>query len=194
MTAVVRLALSRPYTFVVMAILIMIFGTLSAIRTPTDIFPNIGIPVISVVWSYTGLAPDDMSGRIMAPYERILSTTVNDVEHIESQSLPGVGVVKIYFQPNVDISAAQAQVTSISQTILKQLPAGVTPPIILVYNASSVPIIQLALTSDTLSQTELFDLAQNFIRPQLTTVPGAQFRSPTAAQPAKCRSISIKAR
>jgi multidrug efflux pump subunit AcrB len=127
MTAVVRLALSRPYTFVVMAILIMIFGTLSAIRTPTDIFPNIGIPVISVVWSYTGLAPDDMSGRIMAPYERILSTTVNDIEHIESQSLPGVGVVKIYFQPNVDISAAQAQVTSISQTILKQLPAGVTP-------------------------------------------------------------------
>jgi multidrug efflux pump subunit AcrB len=174
MTAIVRLALARPYTFVVMAILVMIFGALSAIRTPTDIFPNIGIPVISAVWSYTGLPPDDMSGRIVSIYERILSTTVNDIEHIESQSLPGTGVVKIYFQPTVDISAAQAQVTSISQTILKQLPPGITPPIILVYNASSVPIIQLALSSDTLSQTELNDLAQNFIRPALTTVPGAQ--------------------
>ena len=152
MTAVVRLALARPYTFVVMAILVMIFGALSAIRTPTDIFPNIGIPVISVVWSYTGLSPDDMAGRIVAPYERALSTTVNDIEHIESQSLPGIGVVKIFFQPNVNINAAQAQVTSISQTILKQLPPGATPPIILVYNASSVPIIQLALSSDTLSQ------------------------------------------
>src|SRR5271167_1437072 len=178
MTAVVRLALARPYTFVVMAILVMIFGVLSAIRTPTDIFPNIGIPVISVVWGYTGLSPDDMAGRIVAPYERVLSTTVNDIEHIESQSLPGVGVVKVYFQPNVNINASQAQVTSISQTILKQLPQGVTPPIILAYNASSVPIIQLALSSDTLSQTELFDLAQNFIRPQLTTVAGAQLPYP----------------
>src|SRR5271168_5341408 len=178
MTAVVRLALARPYTFVVMAILIMIYGVLSAVRTPTDIFPNIGIPVISVVWGYTGLPPDDMSGRIISVYERVLSTTVNDIEHIESQSLPGSGVVKIYFQPTVDISAAQAQVASISQTILKQLPAGVTPPLILVYNASSVPIIQLALSSDTLSQTELFDLAQNFIRPQLTTVAGAQIPFP----------------
>src|ERR1700722_1428785 len=174
MTAVVRLALARPYTFVVMAILVMIFGVMSAIRTPTDIFPNIGIPVISVVWGYTGLAPDDMAGRIVAPYERVLSTTVNDIEHIESQSFPGMGVVKIFFQPTVDINAAQAQVTSISQTILKQLPAGATPPIILAYNASSVPIIQLALSSDTLSQVELFDTAQNFIRPQLTTVAGAQ--------------------
>jgi multidrug efflux pump subunit AcrB len=174
MTAVVRLALARPYTFVVMAILVLIFGGLSAIRTPTDIFPNIRIPVISVVWSYTGLSPDDMVGRIVSPYERTLSTTVNDIEHIESQSFPGMGVVKIFFQPTVDINAAQAQVTSISQTILKQLPQGATPPIILVYNASSVPIIQLALSSDSLSQVQLFDLAQNFIRPQLTTVAGAQ--------------------
>ena len=174
MTAVVRLALARPYTFVVMAILVMIFGVMSAIRTPTDIFPNIGIPVISVVWSYTGLSPDDTAGRIVAPYERTLTTTVNDIEHVESQSFPGMGVVKIFFQPTVDINAAQAQVTSISQTILKQLPAGATPPIILAYNASSVPIIQLALSSDTLSQVELFDTAQNFIRPQLTTVAGAQ--------------------
>ncbi len=174
MAAIVRLALARPYTFVVMAILVLIFGSLSAVRTPTDIFPNIGIPVISVIWSYTGLPPDDMSGRIVSQYERSLSTTVNDIEHIESQSLAGTGVVKIYFQTNVDINAAQAQVTSISQTILKQLPPGVTPPLMVVYNASSVPIIQLALSSDTLSQTALNDLAQNFIRPQLTSVPGAQ--------------------
>ena len=178
MTAVVRLALARPYTFVVTAILVMIFGSLSAIRTPTDIFPNIGIPVISVVWSYTGLSPDDMAGRIVTPYERALSTTVNDIEHIESQSFPGMGVIKIFFQPSANINAAQAQVTSISQTILKQLPQGATPPIILAYNASSVPIIQLALSSDSLSQVELFDLAQNFIRPQLTTVAGAQLPYP----------------
>ncbi len=178
MTAVVRLALARPYTFVVMAILVMIFGALSIFRTPIDIFPNIGIPVISVVWGYTGLSPDDMTGRIVSPYERALSTTVNDIQHIESQSFPGMGVVKIFFQPNVDINAAQAQVTSISQTILKQLPSGATPPIILIYNASSVPIIQLALSSDSLSQTQLFDLAQNFIRPQLTTVAGAQIPFP----------------
>ena len=157
-----------------MAILILIFGALAAIRTPTDIFPNIGIPVISVVWNYAGLPPEDMSGRIVSIYERVLSTTVNDIEHVESQSLPGFGIVKVYFQTNVDINAAQAQVTSISQTILKQLPAGVTPPLMLVYNASSVPIIQLALSSKTLSQTALNDIAQNFVRPALTTVPGAQ--------------------
>src|ERR1700710_1089846 len=174
MYALVRIALQRPYTFVVLALLILAGGALSAIRTPTDIFPNIGIPVISVVWGYTGLSPDDMAGRIVAPFERTLSTTVNDIEHIESQSFPGMGVVKVFFQPNVDINAAQAQVTSISQTILKQLPSGAPPPIILVYNASSVPIIRLALSSDTLSQVELFDLGQNFIRPQLTTVAGAQ--------------------
>jgi multidrug efflux pump subunit AcrB len=177
MTAIIRLALARPYTFVVMAILILIFGGLSAVRTPTDIFPNIGIPVISVVWSYTGLPPDDMSGRIISIYERTLSTTVNDIEHVESQSLAGYGIVKVYFQPTVDISVAQTQVTSISQTILKQLPAGITPPQILLYSASSVPIIQLALSSDTLSQTDLNDIAQNFIRPALATVPGAQLPS-----------------
>jgi multidrug efflux pump subunit AcrB len=178
MTAIVRIALSRPYTFVVMAILIFLFGGVSALRTPTDIFPNIGIPVISVVWSYTGLPPDDMAGRILSNYERSLSTTVNDIEHIEAQSLPGIGIVKVFFQTGVNISAAQAQVTAISQTVLKQMPNGITPPIILVYNASSVPIIQLALSSDNLSQTQLNDLAQNFIRPQLTTVPGAQIPYP----------------
>src|SRR3984957_16073660 len=158
MIGIVRLALSRPYTFVVMALLILIFGAMAVIRTPTDIFPNIKIPVIAAVWSYTGLPPDEMSGRIVSVYERVLTTTVNDIEHIESQSIPGTGVVKIYFQPTVDISAAQAQVASISQTILRQPPQGLTPPLIIVYNASSVPIIQLALSSDKLSQTELFDL------------------------------------
>ncbi|MCJ2104662.1 efflux RND transporter permease subunit [Methylobacterium sp. E-041] len=174
MAAIVRLALLRPYTFVVMSILILIFGVMAIVRTPTDIFPRIGIPVISVVWQYTGLQPDDMAGRIVSVFERSLTTTVNDIEHIESQSVPGYGIVKIYFQPGVDITAAQAQVTSISQTQLKQLPPGVTPPLMLAYNASSVPIIQLALSSDSLSQTALNDLAQNFIRPQLTTIPGAQ--------------------
>jgi multidrug efflux pump subunit AcrB len=174
LSAIVRLALARPYTFVVMAILIALFGVRSALDTPTDIFPNINIPVISVIWSYTGLPPDDMANRIVAVYERSLSTTVNDIEHIESQSLAGTGVVKIFFQPTVNISAAEAQVTSISQTILKQLPLGVTPPFLLVYDASSVPIIQLALSSDTLSQTALNDLASNFIRPALATIPGAQ--------------------
>src|SRR6202046_857453 len=174
MSAIVRLALARPYTFVVMAILIAIFGVRSVLGTPTDIFPNINIPVISVIWSYTGLPPDDMANRIVSIYERGLSTTVNDIEHVESQSLPGYGVVKVFFQPTVNISAAEAQVTSISQTVLKQLPAGITPPFLLVYDASSVPIIQLALSSDTLSQTALNDLAVNFIRPALATIPGAQ--------------------
>ena len=178
MSAIVRLALSRPYTFVVMSILIFLFGGLSIVRTPTDIFPNIGIPVISVIWSYTGLPADDMQGRITTVYERVLTATVNDIEHIESQSVPGYGIVKIYFQPTVDIAAAQAQVVSISQTILKQLPAGVTPPQMVVYNASSVPVIQLALSSSKLSQTALNDLAVNFIRPQLATIPGAQLPYP----------------
>ena len=161
-----------------MSILILLFGSLSIVRTPTDIFPNIGIPVISVIWNYTGLPADDMSGRIVTVYERVLTATVNDIEHIESQSVPGYGIVKIYFQPTVDVSAAQAQVVSISQTILKQLPQGVTPPQMVVYNASSVPIIQLALSSDALSQTALNDVALNFIRPQLATIPGAQLPYP----------------
>lgn len=178
MAAIVRLALSRPYTFVVMSILILLFGGLSIVRTPTDIFPNIGIPVISVIWSYAGLPAGDMSGRIVTVFERSLTATVNDVEHIESQSVPGYGIVKIYFQPGVNVPAAQSQVVSISQTILKQLPQGVTPPQMVVYNASSVPIIQLALSSDALSQTALNDLAVNFIRPQLATIPGAQLPNP----------------
>jgi len=173
MTWIVRIALQRPYTFVVLALLILIVGALAALQTPTDIFPNIGVPVIGVAFQYTGLPPDDMAGRIITPYERVLTTTVNDIEHIESTSLPGMGIVKIYFQPNVDIRTATAQVTSISQTILKQMPPGTTPPLILNYNASTVPILQLATSSPTLSEQQVLDLTQNFMRPVLSMVPGA---------------------
>jgi CzcA family heavy metal efflux pump len=188
MLALVRIALSRPYTFVVLAILIVIFGVLAAVDTPTDIFPAIRIPVVSVVWSYNGLPPDDMSGRVVYYYERTLTTQVNDIQHIESQSLPGYGVVKIFFQPNVNISAALAQVTAASQTVLKLLPPGITPPYVLSYNASSVPILQLALSSKSVSQTKLFDLAQNFIRPQLATVAGAAIPSPYGG---KVRQVQV---
>src|SRR3984885_5074074 len=178
MLAVVRIALSRPYTFVVMAMLIVIFGVTAAIKTPTDIFPNIGIPVVAVVWTYNGLPPDDMSGRVVYYYERTLSAQVNDIEHIESQSLAGYGVVKVFFQPNVDINSALAQITAASQTVLKLLPPGITPPYVLSFSASSVPILQLALSSDSLSQAEIFDAGQNFIRPQLATVAGTAVPSP----------------
>ena len=174
----VQIALRRPYTFVVLALLIAIFGSLAALRTPTDIFPNIKIPVVSVVWTYTGLLPNDMSGRVIYYYERYLTAQVGDIEHIESQSLSGYGVVKIFFQRDVNISAALAQVTAASQTVLKLLPPGITPPYVLSYNASSVPILQLALSSKQLPQMQLFDLGQNFIRPQLSTVAGAAVPSP----------------
>jgi multidrug efflux pump subunit AcrB len=183
MTAIVRIALERPYTFVVAAILALLFGVMSVIRTPKDIFPDIGIPVISVIWSYAGLPPDDMSTRIVYIFERGLTTTVNDIEHIESQSVQGYGVLKIYFQPHVNIASATAQVTSISQTALKQLPPGVTPPLLVVFNASSVPILQLALSSPTASQSALNDLASNFVRPALTTVAGAALPSPYGGAP-----------
>ncbi|HUE64141.1 MAG TPA: efflux RND transporter permease subunit [Rhizomicrobium sp.] len=178
MVAIVRLALRRPYTFVVMAILIVIFGTLAAIRTPTDIFPDIRIPVIAAVWTYRGMSPDDMAGRVIYYYERQLSTAVNDIEHIESQSLSGVGIVKIFFSPSVDIRTATAQVTSLSQTVLKQMPPGITPPLILNYNASTVPILQLGLSSSSLAEKDVFDLGQNFIRPSLAEVQGAAVPSP----------------
>jgi multidrug efflux pump subunit AcrB len=175
---IVKVALRRPYTFIVMALLIMIFGVASALRTPTDIFPNINIPVVSVVFSYTGLSPDDMAGRIVTFYERSLTTSVNDIEHIESQSIPNYGIIKIFFQPSVNINAALAQVSAMSQTVLKQMPAGITPPLILSFNASSVPILQLALSSDKLSETTLFDDASSFIRPQLASVAGAAIPLP----------------
>src|SRR5437763_9700979 len=178
MIGIVKLALRRPYTFIVMALLIMIFGVTSALRTPTDIFPSINIPVISVVFSYTGLPPDDMSGRIVTFYERSLTTSVNDIEHIESQSIPNYGIIKIFFQPTVNINAALAQVAAMSQTVLKQMPAGITPPTVLSFNASSVPLLQLALSSNQLSETTLYDQATSFIRPQLASVAGAAIPLP----------------
>jgi CzcA family heavy metal efflux pump len=169
---IVRLALRRPYTFVVLSILLLIMGPVTILRTPTDIFPNINIPVVSIVWQYAGLSADQMAGRIVTITERTLSTTVNNIEHVESQSLNGIAVVKIFFQPHADISTAIAQVTAISQTQLRQLPQGTTPPLVIAYNASSVPILQLALSGQGLSEQELNDLGQNFLRPQLITVEG----------------------
>ncbi len=173
MTWIVKVALDRPYTFIVLALMILIFGPIAAVRTPTDIFPNIGIPVIGVAFTYTGLSPDEVGSRILAPYERFITTTVNDVEHIESQSMPGLGIVKIFFQPNVDIRLATAQVTSVSQSTIRQMPPGTLPPLILNYSASTVPVVQLAFSSSSLSEQQVLDYSQNFARPRLTTVPGA---------------------
>jgi multidrug efflux pump subunit AcrB len=169
----VGIALRRPYTFVVLAVLILLVGTLAALRTPVDIFPEIRIPIIGVAWQYTGLSPDEMAGRIVTPYERSLTTTVNDIEHIEGNSYNGFGIVKIFFQPGVDIRTANAQVTAISQTVIRNMPPGTTPPLILNYNAATVPIIQLALSGHGLSEQNLADLGLNGIRTRLITVPGA---------------------
>src|SRR6201982_3224457 len=175
---IVRLALRRPYTFVVLAILLLILGPIVILRTPTDIFPNINIPVVSIIWNYTGLNAQEMSDRIVTLTERSLTTTVNDIEHTESQSLNGIAVVKVFFQPNVQISAAIAQITAISQTQLRQLPPGTTPPLVITYSASSVPILQLALSGHELSEQQLFDSGVNFIRTRLITVPGAAIPYP----------------
>ncbi|CAB3754743.1 efflux RND transporter permease subunit [Paraburkholderia solisilvae] len=178
MNAIVLIALRRPLTFVVMSILIILFGAMAVLKTPTDIFPAIRVPVIAVVWTYTGLSPQDMSGRVVYYYERALTATVANIEHIESQSLYGAGVVKIYFQPGTDIAAAQAQVTSISQTVLKQMPAGITPPQVLVYNASSVPVLNLQVSAPNMTSAQVFDMASNLIRPQLVSTPGVSIPSP----------------
>lgn len=175
---IVRLALRRPYTFVVAAILILILGTLAIVRTPTDIFPNIDIPVVSIIWNYNGLLPEDMSDRIVSVTERALTTTVDNIEHIESQSLNGIAVVKVFLQPSASIQQGIAQITAISQTQLRQLPAGTTPPLIIAYSASSVPVLQLALSGEGLSEQELNDYGLNFIRTQLITVPGASVPYP----------------
>src|SRR5476649_125427 len=188
MIALVRIALSRPYTFVVLALLLLIIGPLAALRTPTDIFPDIRIPVIGVVWQYTGLPPDQMAGRIPSPFQRALTTTVNDIEHIVANSYTGFGMVKIFFQPNVDIRTANAQVTAVSQTIVKQLPPGATPPLILNYSASTVPILQLALSGDGLTEQNLGDIAINQLRTQLVTVNGAAIPYPYGG---KQRQIQI---
>ncbi|HXP45855.1 MAG TPA: efflux RND transporter permease subunit, partial [Terriglobales bacterium] len=175
---IVRLALRRPYTFVVAALVLLIVGPLVIFRTPTDIFPNINIPVVSILWNYTGLNAEEMSNRIISLTERSLTTTVDDIEHSESQSLNGIAVVKVFFQPGANINKAIAQVTAISQTQLRQLPPGTTPPLVITYSASSVPIIQLALSGQKLSEQQLFDLGVNFIRTRLVTIPGAAIPYP----------------
>jgi CzcA family heavy metal efflux pump len=175
---IVALALRRPYTFVVVALLLLILGPIVIFRTPTDIFPNINIPVVSIIWNYTGLSSQDMANRIVTLTERTLTTTVDDIEHSESQSLNGIAVVKVFFQPNANISKAIAQITAISQTQLRQLPAGTTPPLVITYNASTVPILQLALSGQKLSEQQLFDYGVNFIRTRLVTIPGAAIPYP----------------
>src|SRR5271154_356685 len=185
---IVRLALSRPYTFIVMALVIILLTAVVLPRTPTDIFPEINIPVISLVWTYTGLQPQEMEQRITSNVERGITVLVNDVEHIESQSLGGIAVVKIFFQPNANVQTALAQTTAISQTFLRQLPPGTTPPLVIIYSASTVPVMQIGLTSDRLSEQQLFDYGNNFIRTQLATVQGAAMPYPYGG---KQRLISV---
>jgi len=175
---IVWIALSRPYTFIVLALMLLIIGPLAILRTPTDIFPDINIPVVSVVWNYTGLPPDEMANRITSIFERAVTTTVNDIEHIESESLIGVSVIKLFFHPQTNIEIALSQVTAISQTILKNLPQGALPPLILNYKASTVPVLQLVLSSATIPEQELNDLGNNFLRTQLATVQGASIPYP----------------
>jgi len=170
---IVRVALNRPYTFIVLALLILILSPVVILRTPTDIFPSINIPVVAVAWTYTGLSPEEMEGRITTVYERVLTTVVDNIEHIESTTVNGTAIVKIYLQPNASIDRANAQITAVSQTILRQLPPGSLPPLIVNYNASTVPILQLSLSGNGLTEPQLNDIALNFLRTQLVTVPGA---------------------
>src|SRR5712691_10578755 len=175
---IVKVALSRPYTFVVLALLIFILSPIIILRTPTDIFPNIDIPVIAVAWQYTGLNPQEMEGRFTTVYERALTTTVDNIEHIESTTISGVAIVKIFLQPQANLAQANAQVTAVSQTLLRQLPAGAQPPLILNYSASTVPILQLALSGQGLSEQQLNDVGLSFLRTQLVTVLGASIPLP----------------
>jgi multidrug efflux pump subunit AcrB len=170
---IVRIALDRPYTFIVLALLILILSPVVILSTPTDIFPNVNIPVIAVAWQYTGLNPEELEGRLTSVYERVLTTTVDNIEHIESTTVNGQAIVKIFLQPGVSLDTANAQVTAISQAVLRQLPPGTLPPLIINYSASSVPILQLGLSGQGLSEQQLNDMGQNFVRPQLVTVPGA---------------------
>ncbi|HXY04234.1 MAG TPA: efflux RND transporter permease subunit [Terriglobales bacterium] len=185
---IVRLALRRPYTFIVVAVLLLILGPIVILRTPTDIFPNINIPVVSVLWSYDGFDAEQMANRVVSITERALTTTVDNIQHIESQSLTGKAVVKIFFQPNASIDKAIAQVTAISQTQLRQLPPGITPPLVITYNASSVPILQLAMSGKSLSEQQLFDYGVNFIRTRLVTIQGTAIPWPYGG---KIRQVQV---
>lgn len=180
---IVRLALRRPYTFVVMAILIFGMGGLTIFRMSTDVLPTVNIPVVSVVWQYNGLPPREMERRIVTVSERTITTTVNGIEHIESQSLNGYGVIKVFFQPGTPIEQAVAQITAINQTIVRAMPPGTGPPLVLQYSASNVPILQATVSSDSLPESTLFDQSQNFIRTPLATIQGAQVLLPSGGKP-----------
>ena len=182
---IVRVALNRPYTFVVLALLIFGIGPLTIRRTPIDIFPNIDIPIVTIVWQYGGLSAEELSNRIVSNFERGLTTTVNDIEHIESQSLRGISVVKVFLQPGAKTEQAIAQITAVTQFSLRQMPPGTQPPFIITYNASTVPVLQLAVSGAGLSEQQLSDTATNFLRPQLATVQGAQIPNPYGGKQAQ---------
>lgn len=188
MQSLVRIALSRPYTFIVLALIILILGPLAFVRTPTDIFPEVDIPIIAVAWQYRGLPPDEMAGRINTPFERALTSTVNNIEHIEANSYTEFGIVKIFFHPTVDINMANAQVTAVAQTMLRQMPSGTQPPLIVNYSAATVPVLQLALSGKGLTEQQLADLGMNQLRTQLVTVPGSVIPWPYGG---KSRQITI---
>src|ERR1700687_97239 len=185
---IVRLGLRRPYTFIVMAFLIAIFGAMSILTTPTDIFPYINIPVAGVIWSYSGMSPDDMAKRVLLISERAMTTTVNSIEHLEATSYNGVGLIRVYLQPGSNIDLAIAQIVAVNQTILRTLPPGIFPPLVVQYDASSVPILQLGLSSNTLTEQELYDYGQNFIRTRLATVPGISVPLPYGG---KVRTVMV---
>ncbi|MGA2133706.1 MAG: efflux RND transporter permease subunit [Bryobacteraceae bacterium] len=180
---IVRLALRRPYTFVVMSMVIVILGILAVVRMPTDIFPEINIPVVSVIWSYSGISPEEMAEVVTIRCERSFTTSVNDIEHMESQSLPGLSIIKVFFHANAKVDSAVAQLAAASQAVLHSLPTGMTPPSILRYNASSVPILQMSISSETMSEQSLYDYGYNFIRTQMATVQGASFPLPYGGRP-----------
>src|ERR1700686_1606444 len=185
---IVRLALRRPYTFIIMALLIAIFGAMSIVTTPTDVFPYINIPVAGVIWSYSGMSPDDMAKRVLLISERAMTTTVNSIEHIEATAYNGVGLIRVYLQPGTNIDLALSQIVAVNQTILRTMPPGIYPPLVVQSDASSVPILQLGLSSDTLTEQELFDYGQNFIRTRLATVPGISVPLPYGG---KVRSVMV---
>src|SRR5471030_2331521 len=184
----IQLALRRPYTFIVMAMLIVLATPFALMKMPTDILPEINIPVVSIIWSYTGMSAQEMGQHITATNERSLTTTVSDIEHIESQTLPGIAVIKVFFQPNANIQTALAQVTAIEQAQLRQLPPGITPPLVIKYSASSIPVVQLGLSSQTLPEQSIFDAAVNILRPQLINIPGVAIPFPYGG---KNRLISV---
>ncbi|MDQ6706566.1 MAG: efflux RND transporter permease subunit, partial [Acidobacteriota bacterium] len=180
---IVRLALQHPYTFIVMSLAIVALGILAILRMPTDIFPEINIPVATVIWSYTGISPEEMAEVVTIRSERAFTTSVNDIEHMESQSLPGLSVIKLFFHPNAKIEAAVAQLAASSQSVLHSLPTGMTPPTIIRYNASSVPILQIGISSETMTEQALYDYGYNVIRTQMSTVQGASFPLPYGGKP-----------